>query len=105
MQARIDSAAGPIWRYLNEHGEITLSKLKQGTKLSDQLLFAGIGWLGCEDKLTIVRAAPNVMTSGISVDNHTLAALHPARGVTEARLNEVPWGTALPESRPLQARD
>ena len=45
MQGKIDSAAGTIWQCLNEHGEITLSKLKQGTKLSDQLLFAGIGWL------------------------------------------------------------
>jgi len=44
----------------------------------------------------IVRAAPNVMTSGTNFDNHALAALHPARGVTEAQLNEVLWGTALP---------
>ena len=51
MQAEIDSAAGTIWRYLNQHGEITLSKLKQGTKLSDQSLFAGIGWLAREEKL------------------------------------------------------
>jgi hypothetical protein len=60
MQALIDSAAGTIWRYLNEHGEITLSKLKQGTKLSDQLLFAGIGWLAREEKL-------NFATQGRSV--------------------------------------
>ncbi len=53
MQAKIDSAAGTICRYLNEHGEITLSKLKQGTKLSDQLLFAGIGWLTREEKVEI----------------------------------------------------
>ena len=30
MQAEIDNAAGTIWRYLNEHGEIALSKLKTG---------------------------------------------------------------------------
>jgi hypothetical protein len=60
MQALIDSAAGTIWRYLNEHGEITLSKLKQGTKLSDQLLFASIGWLAREEKL-------NFATQGRSV--------------------------------------
>jgi hypothetical protein len=45
MQAEIDRAAGTIWRYLNERGEIPLSKLKQGAQLPDQLLFAGIGWL------------------------------------------------------------
>jgi hypothetical protein len=61
MQAEIDNAAGTIWRYLNEHGEITLSKLKQGTKLSDRLLFAGIGWLARrEEKL-------NFTTKGRSV--------------------------------------
>jgi hypothetical protein len=60
MQALIDSAAGTIWRYLNEHGEITLSKLKQGTKLSDQLLFAGIGWLAREDKLTFATEGRSV---------------------------------------------
>jgi Winged helix-turn-helix domain (DUF2582) len=32
MQAQIDSAAGTIWRYLNEHGEVALGKLKQGTE-------------------------------------------------------------------------
>ena len=60
MQALIDSAAGTIWRYLNEHGEVTLSKLKQGTNLSDQLLFTGIGWLAREEKL-------NFTTEGRSV--------------------------------------
>ena len=53
MQGKIDSAAGTIWRYLNEHGETTLSTLKQGTKLSDQLLFEGIGWLTREEKVEI----------------------------------------------------
>ena len=48
------------WRYLNEHGELTLSKPKEGTKLSDQLVFAGIGWLTREEKL-------NFTTKGRSV--------------------------------------
>ena len=60
MQAEIDHAAGTIWRYLNEHGELTFSKLKQGTKLSDQFLFTGIGWLAREEKL-------NFTTEGRSV--------------------------------------
>ena len=60
MQALIDSAAGTIWRYLNEHGEVALGKLKQGTKLSDQLLFAGIGWLAREDKLNFTTESRSV---------------------------------------------
>ena len=60
MQAEIDNAAGTIWRYLNEHGETALSKLKQGAKLSDQLLFGGIGWLAREEKLTFTTAGRSV---------------------------------------------
>ena len=60
MQAAIDSAAGTIRRYLDEHGEITLSMLKQGTKLSDQLLFAGIGWLAREEKLNFTAEGRSV---------------------------------------------
>jgi hypothetical protein len=60
MRAEIDRAAGTIWRYLNEHGEITLGKLKQGTKLSDHLFFAGIGWLAREEKLTFTTEGRSV---------------------------------------------
>jgi hypothetical protein len=51
MQAEIDRAAGIIWRYLNEHGEMTLGKLKQGASLADQPLLMGIGWLAREEKI------------------------------------------------------
>ena len=55
MQGEIDNAAGIIWRYLDERGEVTLGKLKQGTKLSDQLVSMGIGWLAREDKLSFTK--------------------------------------------------
>jgi hypothetical protein len=48
MDAEIGDAAGSIWRYLDDHGEMTLSKLRQGTKLSDPLLLMGIGWLAAD---------------------------------------------------------
>jgi hypothetical protein len=60
MQAEIDRAAGTLWRYLNEHGETTIPKLKQGTKLPDQLLFAGIGWLAREGKLNFTSEGRSV---------------------------------------------
>jgi len=75
MQAKIHSAAGTIWRYLNEHGELTLSKLKQGTTLSDQLVFAGIGWLAREEKL-------NFTTKGRSVS--VCLREHPASVIARA---------------------
>jgi hypothetical protein len=63
MQAEINNAAGTIWRYLNEHGELTLTKLKQGTTLSDQLVFAGIGWLAREEKLNFTTEGRKVRVS------------------------------------------
>ena len=54
MEMEIGNAAGVIWRYLNEHGETTLTKLKQGTRLSDQLLLMGVGWLAKEAKVSFL---------------------------------------------------
>jgi len=55
MEVEIGVAAGTIWQYLDEHGVTTLSKLRQGTKLSDQLLLLGVGWLAREGKLRLVQ--------------------------------------------------
>ncbi len=55
MDGEIGDAAGVIWRYLERHGETTLSTLKHGTKLSDQLLLMGVGWLAREDKLSFAK--------------------------------------------------
>lgn len=63
MQAEIDRAAGVIWRYLDEHGEMTLSKLKQGTSQADQPLLMGIGWLAREEKLSFTKAGKIVRLS------------------------------------------
>jgi len=60
MQGEIDRAAGSIWRYLNEHGETTLAKLRQGTRLSDQLVSMGLGWLSREDKLSFMKEGRTV---------------------------------------------
>jgi hypothetical protein len=60
MEAEIGDAAGAIWQYLDEHGVTTLSKLRQGTKLSDQLLLLGVGWLAREGKLRLVREGRTV---------------------------------------------
>jgi hypothetical protein len=55
METEIGNAAGIIWRYLDRQGETTLTKLKQDTKLSDQLVCMGVGWLAKEDKLGFVK--------------------------------------------------
>jgi hypothetical protein len=55
MEEEIGGAAGIVWTFLDEHGETALNALKQGTRLSDQLLFMGLGWLAREGKLALVR--------------------------------------------------
>lgn len=63
MEAEIGTAAGLIWRYLRQHGATTLAKLKNGTKLADQPLLMGLGWLAREGKLTLVRERRSLQIS------------------------------------------
>ncbi len=55
MHTQIGEAAGQIWRYLAEHGEISLRQLQRGTRLPERLLHMGVGWLAREDKLCFVQ--------------------------------------------------
>jgi hypothetical protein len=63
MEGEIGDAAGRIWQYLNEHGQTTLGQLRQGMKVSDQLLLMGVGWLAREGKISIVRQGRTVKVS------------------------------------------
>lgn len=49
----IGLAAGEIWRYLNQHGEATPSRLAAVTGLSTKEVQRAIGWLAREGKLII----------------------------------------------------
>jgi hypothetical protein len=51
MDTEIGEAAGRIWQYLAEHGEVTLRQLQRGTTLPERFLHMGVGWLAREDKL------------------------------------------------------
>jgi len=63
MEAEIGTAAGRIWRYLEQHGETVVGSVRRGTQLSDPLLFMGLGWLGPEGKVTLVRDKRSVRAS------------------------------------------
>ena len=41
MEAEIGHAACALWRYLDRHGEASLTQLRRRTKLSDPLVFTG----------------------------------------------------------------
>jgi hypothetical protein len=63
MEAEIGDGAGMIWQYLNEHGQTTLGRLRQGTKLSDQLPLMGVAWLAREGKVSVVQQGRTVQLS------------------------------------------
>ena len=49
MDTEIGEAAGRIWRYLAQHGTVTLRQLQKGTTLPERLLLMGVGWLVREE--------------------------------------------------------
>lgn len=52
----VGNAAGVIWRFLDQKSEpVNLSTLKSDLSVSSTLLMMGLGWLACEDKLTIEK--------------------------------------------------
>ena len=55
MDTQIGEAAGRIWQYLAEQGDVTLPQLQRGTTLPERLVMMGVGWLAREDKLCFVQ--------------------------------------------------
>lgn len=49
----IGKAAGIIWNQLNTNGCMTSKQIKYNTCLTDDVLYASIGWLAREGKLMI----------------------------------------------------
>lgn len=49
----IGSAAGEIWRYLNQNGEVTTAKLIREVDAPAKLVDRAIGWLAREDKVEL----------------------------------------------------
>lgn len=52
MSDSIGSAAGVVWKFLDENGESSVSKLTKETSLDTKLAQRAIGWLAAEGKLT-----------------------------------------------------
>jgi hypothetical protein len=63
MEEEIGHAAGTIWRYLDRHGESSVAKLKQGTKIPERLLLMGCGWLAREGKVELATEGRSLQVS------------------------------------------
>lgn len=49
----IGNWAGLVWNALNEADVLGVKQVKKATKLKDKEVFAAIGWLARENKITI----------------------------------------------------
>lgn len=49
----IGTWAGLVWKALNEADALGVKQLKKITKLKEKEIYAALGWLGREDKVTI----------------------------------------------------
>ncbi|GHT27747.1 hypothetical protein FACS189415_5480 [Bacteroidia bacterium] len=52
MKEKIGNDAGRIWKVLDEEGSKSVKELKKLTKLVDKEIYAAIGWLAREEKLS-----------------------------------------------------
>ncbi|MDD2244202.1 MAG: winged helix-turn-helix domain-containing protein [Dysgonamonadaceae bacterium] len=54
MVEKIGINAGKVWTILDETGRMNVKDLKKTSKLTDKDLYAAIGWLAREGKLSLV---------------------------------------------------
>lgn len=64
MVNEIGETAGEIWSALVEENKaMTFNQLKKKTKLPEDLLYMGIGWLAREDKLQFSSTSESMKVS------------------------------------------
>jgi hypothetical protein len=62
----IGANAGLVWAVLDAQGELPLKALKKATKLNDKTVWAAIGWLARESKVSLVETEDDVLVSLIA---------------------------------------
>lgn len=60
IQQEIINAAGMIYNYLSDKGEVSISKLSKDLNLYENFTEMGLGWLSREDKLEYTQKAKSV---------------------------------------------
>ena len=60
MMETIAQSAGQIWHYLDENGEVSLSKMRKDLDLAGNFTELGLGWLAREDKVEISKKGASV---------------------------------------------
>lgn len=60
IQQEIINAAGMIYNYLSDKGEVSISKMKKDLDLCENFAEMGLGWLSREDKLEYTKKLRSV---------------------------------------------
>ncbi len=60
IQQEIINAAGMIYNYLSDKGEVSISKLSKDLNLYENFTEMGLGWLSREDKLEYTKKLRSV---------------------------------------------
>ena len=55
MLEKIGTKAGKVWTLLDEAGTQNVKDLKKSSKLTDKDLYAALGWLAREGKVTLTE--------------------------------------------------
>ena len=63
MQQEIINAAGQIYNYLAEKGEVSMNKLKKDLDLNGNFAEMGLGWLSREDTIAYTQKARSISIS------------------------------------------
>ena len=56
----IGTWAGQVWNALNESGKLTVQGLKKATKLKEKELYAALGWLAREGKVSMYEVDADI---------------------------------------------
>ena len=56
----IGTWAGQVWNALNESGKLTGKGLKKATKLKEKELYAALGWLAREGKVSMYEVDADI---------------------------------------------
>ena len=56
----IGTWAGQVWNALNESGKLTVKGLKKATKLKGKELYAALGWLAREGKVSMYEVDADI---------------------------------------------
>lgn len=59
----IGNWAGLVWTVLNEQGKLGVKGLKKATKLKEKEIYAALGWLAREGKVSVEDTETDVMVA------------------------------------------